>query len=88
MPIFSREDLERIKHETQEPARRSGNSIVSRVLPLTPAAARKPAVYNLDDPNPIVEPEAAKPVAAPVPVKKKKIIVIDMNTGVRKIEYR
>lgn len=90
--MFTRDDLERIKHETQEPGpRRSGaNSIVNQVLPLTPVAARKPAVYNLDDPNPI-EPEVpakTEPVAAPVPVKKKKVIITDMNTGIRKVEYR
>jgi hypothetical protein len=49
---------------------------------------RKPAVYNLEDPNPI-EPEApakTEPVAAPVPVKKKKVIITDMNTGIRKVD--
>ena len=91
MPIFSKEDLEKLKHGTQEPGLRPDrNAIVNRVLPLTPVAVRKPAVYNLDDPNPI-EPEApakTEPVAAPVPVKKKKVIITDMNTGIRKVEYR
>jgi len=91
MSMFSREDLERLNHESNEPAPRHGgaNSIVNQVLPL-PAVARKPAVYSLDDPNPI-EPEApakTEPVAAPVPVKKKKVIITDMNTGIRKVEYR
>ena len=92
MAIFSKEDLERIKQTQVEPGPRPGgtNAIVNQVLPLAPVVARKPAVYNLDDPNP-VEPEApakTEPVAAPVPVKKKKVIITDMNTGIRKIEYR
>lgn len=88
--MFSREDLERLNHESNEPGPRPGgtNAIVSKVLPLAPVAARKPAVYNLDDPNPI-EPEVpAKIEPATVPVKKKKVIITDMNTGVRKVEYR
>lgn len=89
---YSRSDLERLNREMQEPGPRPGgrNAIVNQVLPLEPVAARKPAVYSLDDPRPI-EPEApakTEPVAAPVPVKKKKVIITDMNTGIRKIEYR
>jgi hypothetical protein len=92
--MFSREDLERIKHDTQEPGRiPARNQIVDKVLPLAqPVVARKqPVKYSLDDPTPLVEPEAptkTEPVAAPVPVKKKKVIITDINTGIRKVEYR
>ena len=89
MAIFSKDDLERIKSEQSEPgARPSRNAIVSRVLPLAPVAPHKPVVYSLDDPEPQPEvPAKTEPVAAP-PVKKKKVIITDMNTGTRKIEYR
>lgn len=91
MSTFSREDLERIKQQTQEPGplRSGADSIVNQVLPLTPVAARKPAIYSLDDPNPQPEvPMKTEPVAAPVPVKKKKVIIIDEDLGTRKVEYR
>jgi hypothetical protein len=90
--IFSRDDLERIKQSVEEPGRpASPQSIVNQIIPLTPATRKQPVKYTLDDPQPMAEPEAparTEPVAAPVPVKKKKVIITDMNTGVRKIEYR
>jgi hypothetical protein len=88
--IFSKTELEELQRKTQEPGRvPARNAIVDRVLPLpASAAAKKPAIYSLDDPNPQPEVAKAEPVAAPVLIKKrKKLIKTDFNTGKVTVEY-
>lgn len=93
MPLFSIAQLEELKKKSEssvEPGARrpSVSPIVSQAFPelVKPGAenSEKPAAMEIGE-QPVAKTE---PVAAPVPVKKKKVIITDMNTGIRKIEYR
>jgi hypothetical protein len=79
-PLHSTTELDELKrkYELSSPSQPGPRKQVADVI-----NDEEPALVAKADP--VVKTE---PVAAPVPVKKKKVIITDMNTGIRKVEYR